>query len=153
MRAAKPERPGTPVAIHAHRWTPAEVSYLTAHANEGAQAVADALGRSVRSVECAASRYRVSLRRRWMCPRCSRVTYVPLSAQTGWCRTCTIEESRDVAVMKYREVMREIGREQARILEAKRARQAVYSDTDRKKNELRRLRGEREEIEKRPAIG
>ena len=103
----------------------------------------DLMGRSVKAVENMASRYGISLRVRYFCPKCSRYVYTPLSPRYGWCRTCSIEESHDNAVMKYREVMREIEREQARILEAKRARQAVYSDTDRKKNELKRLRKQR----------
>lgn len=70
-------------------WTTREIAYMEEHASEGAQAVAAALGRSAESVRQAASRYGVSLRVRWHCPRCGHVVYSPLSARTGWCEACT----------------------------------------------------------------
>ena len=61
-----------------HRWSAREVDYLIANANDGAQAVADALGRTVASVQMKAHRLGISLHPRWMCPRCARWTYRPL---------------------------------------------------------------------------
>lgn len=125
------------------RWRVHEEAYLRDHAGEGAQAIADALGRTVQSVKTHASRMGVSLYRRWHCPRCGRWTYTPLSKWSGWCRKCSIDESADTAAMKNRQIRREVAEERRLIEEAERRRQAIYSDTDRQKNELRRLREER----------
>lgn len=133
-------------------WTTREIGYLHNNACDGVESIAKALNRSVRSVECCASRYGVSLRGRWVCPRCGKATFAPLSPRYGWCRTCCIKKSRDNALQKNRAVRVEIEAEKARLLDAKRARQAVYSDTDRRKNELRRIRESREEGEKRTVI-
>ena len=122
------------------RWTMGEVNYLAAHATEGAEAIAGHLGRSVKSVKCCASKYGISLQVRYFCPRCSRYVLTPLNPRSGWCRTCSIEESHDNAAQKNCEVRSELEAEKLRVLEAKRARQAIYSDTDRMKNELKRLR-------------
>lgn len=122
------------------RWSQREEDYLSAHAGDGAEAVAEALGRSVWSVRCKASEMGVSLVVRYHCPRCGRYTYRPLTKWTGWCRSCSIEESADTAAMKNREIRREIAEEEVRIREAERRRQAIYSDTERGKKKLRKFR-------------
>lgn len=125
------------------RWTETEEAYLRDHAGDGAQAVADALGRTVSGVKTHASRMGVSLYKRWHCPKCGRYTYKPLSKWSGWCRKCSIEESGDTAALKNKQIRKEVEEERGRIREAEQRRQAIYSDTDRQKKELRRLRGGR----------
>jgi len=125
------------------RWTTREVSYLAAHATEGAEAIAAHLGRSVKSVKCCAARYGISLQVRYFCPRCSRYVLAPLSPKSGWCRTCSIRESHDNAAQKNNEVRKELEAEQRRIADAERERQAIYSDTDRVKGKLKRLKAKR----------
>lgn len=71
------------------RWTVNEVRYLEAHAHEGADAVAIALGRSRSAVKHQAAAYGISLRRRWFCPKCGKWAYKPLNGRTGWCAACT----------------------------------------------------------------
>lgn len=122
------------------RWTTSEVNYLAAHATEGAEAIASRLGRSIKSVKSMASNYGISLQVRYYCPRCCRYVLTPLSPHSGWCRTCSIEESHDNAAQKNCDVRRELEAERIRIREAERRRQKVYSDTDKRKNELKRLR-------------
>lgn len=122
------------------RWTRREEAYLSDHAGDGSRAVAEALGRSTASVKVHASRLGISLRLSTICPRCGHVTHSPLVKWSGWCRKCSVDESADRAALKNRRVRAEIEEERRRILDAERRRQAIYSDTDRKKNELRRLR-------------
>ena len=121
-------------------WTTKEIEYVCAHATDGAQAIAQVLGRSEKAVVNIASKYGVSLRRRYFCPSCSRYVLTPLSPKTGWCRVCSIRESRDNAARKNCEIRRELKREQLRVIEAKRARQLIYSDTDRMKGKIKRLK-------------
>ena len=125
------------------RWKAHEESYLQEHAGDGAQAIADALGRSIQSVKSHASRMGVSLCVRWHCPKCGKYTYKPLTKWSGWCRRCSIEESADTAAMKNRKIRREVAEEKEAIKAEERRRQMIYSDTDRQKKELRRLREER----------
>lgn len=122
------------------RWSEREEEYLEAHAADGAASVAEALGRSISSVQTHASRMGVSLVRRWLCPNCGRHTYRPLSKRTGWCRRCSIEASADTAAMKNRAIRREVAEEKEAIRKEEKRRQMIYSDTDRQKRELRRLR-------------
>ena len=122
------------------RWSQSEEDYLTAHAGDGAAAIAEALGRTVSSVKTHASRMGLSLVIRYHCPRCGKYTYRPLTKWTGWCRSCSIEESADTAALKNKQIRREIAEEEVRIKGAERRRQAIYSDTDRAKRKLRRLR-------------
>ncbi len=122
------------------RWSQAEEDYLRKNAGNGAQAVAEVLGRSVRAVQCKASEMGVSLVVRYHCPRCGKTTYRPLSTRTGWCRKCSIDESADAAALKNRRIRKEIADEEVRIREAERRRQAIYSDTDREKRKLRKFR-------------
>ena len=125
------------------RWMDHEEAYLQNHAGDGAQAIADALGRTVPSVKTHASRMGISLYKRWHCPNCGHYTYTPLSKWSGWCRKCSIDESADTAALKNKQIRKEVAEERRRIREAEQRRQAIYSDTDRQKKELRRLREER----------
>ena len=59
-------------------WTSSEVRYLEEHAGDGAVAIAEALGKSVTAIEVQAHRYGLSLRKRWLCPKCGRETFKPL---------------------------------------------------------------------------
>lgn len=128
----------------AGRWRQWEVTYLHDHAGYGAQSIADRLGRTVQAVERQASRYGVSLRRRWYCPKCSREVYSPLSEWSGWCRRCSIAESKDRASVNNRRVRAELQEERRKVRQAERERQALYSDTHKKRKELRRLRESRQ---------
>lgn len=121
------------------RWKAHEETYLQEHAGDGAQAIAEALGRSVGSVQVHASRMGVSLFKRWHCPNCGKYTYKPLTKWSGWCRKCSIEASADTAAMKNRRIRQEIDEEMAAIRKEERRRQMLYSDTDRQKKELRKL--------------
>ena len=122
------------------RWKKAEETYLTEHAGDGAEAIAKALGRSVSSVKTHASRMGLSLVIRYHCPRCGKYTYTPLTKWSGWCRTCSVRESADTAALKNRRIRKEIAEERSSLEQAKRRRQMIYTDTERKKKELRRLR-------------
>lgn len=110
-------------------WTSGEVAYLEGHASDGAEAIADALDRTVASVQVQASRLGVSLRMSWVCPKCGLRTYRPLSDKTGWCRCCT-KESRLPALAEQADDM---AREAAREREANRARQRQYARKSREK--------------------
>lgn len=125
------------------RWRRYEEEYLKKHAGDGAKEIAEHLGRSVQSVKSHASRIGISLYKRWYCPNCGKYTYKPLTEWSGWCRRCSIEASADTAAMKNREIRKEVEREKAAIREEERRRQMLYSDTNRKKNELKKLREER----------
>jgi len=125
------------------RWRRYEEEYLERHAGDGSVAIAEHLGRTVSSVKSHASRMGISLCKRWHCPKCGRYTFKPLTEWSGWCRRCSIEASADTAAMKNREIRREVEREKAAIREEERRRQMLYSDTNRQKNELRRLREKR----------
>lgn len=129
------------------RWRPHEEAYLQEHAGDGAQAIAESLGRTVKSVQVHASRMGVSLYRRWHCPNCGRYTYKPLSRWSGWCRRCSIEASADTAAMKNKRIRQEVAEEKEAIRKEERRRQMIYSDTDRQKRELRRLRETRKRNE------
>lgn len=93
------------------QWTMREIRYLDEHANEGAEAIAEALGRTYSSVVQQAHSRGVSLKRRWICPRCGATVRNPLNAQTGWCVLCTKEEHvkhlREEAEQARREAKRE----------------------------------------------
>lgn len=130
------------------RWKQWETEYLTSHAGDGAEPIAKKLGRTKRAVEVMASRLGVSLRRTWYCPRCGRNVYAPLSQWSGWCRRCSVSESKDGAAIKNREIRKEIAQERRSVQQVERERQAIYEDTRRKKKELRKLRESREVNEK-----
>ncbi len=122
------------------RWSRWEVDFLMAHAGEGAEAVAERTGRSAHAVEVMASRLGISLARRWECPRCGKVTYLPLSPKTGACRTCTVEETLGKARADNAEAKRALAKEKAAIAKAERERQALYSSTCHHRRKIRRLR-------------
>ena len=84
-------------------WTTDEIRYLEEHQGEGAMAIAEALGRTVISVQVQACRYGISLVPRWRCPKCGAVTRKPLSSITGWCANCTKEARRDRIAEEVRE--------------------------------------------------
>lgn len=114
------------------RWTMRELEYLRDHADDGASVVARRLNRTIRSVYDQASRYGISLRRRWACPRCgSRVTR-PLDPRTGWCRACSMEVRRRELEERTREMEEEAEREEAE----RKARQALYARRSRIKRRL-----------------
>lgn len=82
-------------------WTTAELKTLEDHACDGIEALSKLLPkRSESSIRKAASRYGVSIARRWYCPMCNREVTTPLKPSTGWCRECskkrTIEENQRV---------------------------------------------------------
>lgn len=105
------------------RWYTAEIKYLEDHANDGAEAIAKALGRSVQSVKIQASRYGVSLKQRWQCPKCGRLSAKPLSPKTGWCVNCTKERRIDELAEEVRELEEEVMREKRN----NRERQRLYN--------------------------
>lgn len=131
------------------RWKDWELEYLNAHAGDGAQAIANRLGRTKRAVEVMASKERISLCKSWICPRCGRKVYTPLTNWSGWCRRCSIQETRDRAAEANRRVRAEIKEERRLEKIAAKERQAIYQDTSRKRLELRRLRESRERKENR----
>lgn len=122
------------------RWKAWEIDYLYEHAGDGAEAIANYLNRSKRAVECQATRYGISLRKSWLCPRCGQTTYFPLTSWSGWCRKCSVAESKDKAAIKNRQIERELQDERRKIRDAERERQALYEDTRRKKKKLRNFR-------------
>lgn len=112
------------------QWTTKDLAYLEEHAAEGALAVAIALNRSVSSVKHQASRYGISLRRRWLCRRCGCVTFSAPSPKTGWCVSCTREAQADEIASQIHLMEAERERE----LRATRRRQALYSKKNRRKD-------------------
>lgn len=105
------------------RWYTAEIKYLEEHANEGAEAIAKALKRSVRSVEHQASQYGISLRKTWQCPKCGQLTARPLSSKTGWCSNCTKEQNIERLASEVRQLEEEVEREKRN----NRERQRLYN--------------------------
>lgn len=65
----------------------------------------------------------LSLRMRWQCPRCGRMTYQPLNRVTGWCSCCT----KEVHARELREQAIEMEEEAVRERDANRERQRWYS--------------------------
>lgn len=112
------------------RWSSREIAYLEDHAHEGAETIALALGRSVTSVQWQASRYGISLKRRWQCPLCGTWSAKPPSKRTGWCPTCTKARQRENLEREAMELERQVMRER----EENRKRQAIYSKKNRLKN-------------------
>lgn len=121
------------------RWQEWEFDYLRKHAGDGAEAIAEKLGRSKGAVKIMASRERISLSRHWTCPRCGRKTYQPLVAWSGWCRRCTISETRDTAALVNRKARLELKREEEGIDDLERERCALYVDTNKTRKKLRRF--------------
>lgn len=88
------------------KWTTREIKYLEDHAEDGAEAIAEALGRSVQSVKAQAKRFGLSLRRAWQCPKCGMHVHTPLSPKTGWCQSCTLEHRNERIAEQVRELPR-----------------------------------------------
>ena len=116
------------------KWTSREIKYLEDHADEGAEAVASALGRSVQSVKAQAKRYGLSLRRAWQCPKCGMRVHTPLSTKTGWCVICTRESRNDRIAEEVRLLNEEVRREER----ANRERQRLYSAKHRVRKKLKK---------------
>lgn len=112
-------------------WTTREVAYLRTHAHEGARAVAEALRKTESACEHKARREGISLRRRWLCPKCGMTTFRPLRKSTGWCACCTKEARAE----EIAEQVREMEAEEVRDRRADRERQRLYN---RKYNARRR---------------
>lgn len=113
-------------------WTSSEVRYLEEHAGDGAEAIAKALGKSVKAVKNQAMRYGLSLRKRWLCPKCGRETFKPLSNRTGWCVSCTREQRAAEIAEQVRAMEEEVRRED----KANRERQRLYSRKYRAKKQI-----------------
>lgn len=116
------------------KWTTREIKYLEDHADDGAEAVASALGRSVQSVKAQAKRYGLSLRRAWQCPKCGMRVHTPLSSKTGWCVSCTRELRNERIAEEVRELQEEVRREER----VNRERQRLYSAKHRAKKKLKK---------------
>lgn len=134
-------------------WTTDEVRYLYDNAHDGAEAIAEALGRTARAVERQAGRYGVSLRRLWTCTACGRLTTTPPSPVTGWCRCCSLREEQRRARERLDEYKLLCEEEQRRCREEERARQALYSQTHRVKARLVELRDGGAQQKTRPPAG
>lgn len=126
-------------------WTSSEVRYLEEHAGDGAEAIAKALGKSVKAVKNQAMRYGLSLRKRWLCPKCGRETFKPLSNRTGWCVSCTREQRASEIAEQVRAMEEEVRRED----KANKERQRLYSRKYRAKKQIDGtfLRPEKKETE------
>lgn len=120
------------------RWTTRELQYLEDHAQDGAEAIAQALGCSTKAVQWQAHTYGISLRRKWQCPRCGHWSYKPLNPKTGWCATCTKAERRTAIEDEVRQMREEEMREQ----EENRRRQALYA----KKHRMKKKKANRKSI-------
>lgn len=99
------------------------------HASEGAEEIAKALGRTKSAVKAVAHREGISLVEFWVCPRCSRKTFHPLRVRTGWCRRCSLQESKDSAAIANRRARLEAMCEDQEIDYLEHERQALYTDT------------------------
>lgn len=126
-------------------WTSSEVRYLEEHAGDGAAAIAEALGKSVTAIEVQAHRYGLSLRKRWLCPKCGMETFKPLSNRTGWCVSCTREQRAAKIAEQVRAMEEEVRRED----KANKERQRLYSRKYRAKKQINEnfLKVEDEETE------
>lgn len=113
-------------------WTSSEVRYLEEHAGDGAEAIAKALGKSVKAVKNQAMRYGLSLRKRCLCPKCGRETFKPLSNRTGWCVSCTREQRASEIAEQVRAMEEEVRRED----KANKERQRLYSRKYRAKKQI-----------------
>lgn len=117
------------------KWTTREIKYLEGHATDGAEAIAEKLGRSVESVKCQARRYAVSLRKSWMCPKCGKRSSRPLSTRTGWCAACTKEKRREFLAEQVRMLEEEVMRNEREDKE----RQRIYSRKSRIVKKLKKM--------------
>lgn len=114
------------------RWTTRELQVLAAYGSEGAEVVAEMLGRSVASVQVMASRNGISLRPWWVCPKCGRKVFNGLSPSTGWCRSCTRAKRMDEIAEEIQDMKAEAERNKAEEKE----RQRLYAQKYRAKKKL-----------------
>lgn len=110
-------------------WSTREIRYLREHAGDGAKEIAKALGRTTEAVKLQAGKCGISLRQRWMCPKCGRMTFKPLNKANGWCAECT-KEGHVADLREQASAMRE---EAARSKRNDRERQRCYSAKSRAK--------------------
>lgn len=110
-------------------WSTREIRYLKEHASDGAKEIAKALGRTTEAVKLQARKCGISLRQRWMCPKCGRMTFKPLNKANGWCAECTKEGH----VADLREQVSAMREEAARCKRNDRERQRCYSAKSRAK--------------------
>lgn len=101
-------------------WTTWELRYLDEHAEEGAEAIAEALGKTVKAVQWQASQRGVSLAIRYTCPRCGKTTRQPLNARTGFCKLCNLEVHMAQLKEEARREQEEVRKEQALMRERNR---------------------------------
>lgn len=111
-------------------WSTREIRYLREHAGDGAKEIAKALGRTTEAVKLQARKCGISLRQRWMCPKCGRMTFKPLNKANGWCAECT-KEGHVADLREQASAMRE---EAARSKRNDRERQRCYSAKSRAKS-------------------
>lgn len=119
-------------------WTTKDIRYLEEHQSDGAAAIAEALGRTVISVQVQASRHGIPLTPRWQCPKCGATTRSPLNPATGWCANCTKEARRERLEKEVREMEEEVMRAERE----NRARQALYSKKSRVKKKLKSMKND-----------
>lgn len=131
----------------ANRWKTFEYEYLAGHAEDGAEAIARRIGRSRSAVSNMASRLGISLRKYWKCPNCGCEVPTPLSPRTGWCRACSLRDSRDRAAIHNREARLRLQAEERKVKQLERERQNLYSDTNKKLSRFRELRETEENLQ------
>lgn len=111
------------------QWSTRELRYLGEHAGDGAMNIARALGRSTDAVKWQARNCGISLRRRWQCPNCGRMTFKPLNRINGWCVECT----KELHMSDLKEQVDAMREEAARAKRNDRERQRHYSAKSRAK--------------------
>lgn len=120
---------------HRAPWTTAELKALEDHACDGIEALSKLLPkRSESSIRKAASRYGISIARRWYCPMCNREVYVPLKPSTGWCRECSKKRTLDENQRVNRELrLRNLGidSDEPRMAELDKQINTLYQDNSR----------------------
>ena len=96
--------------------------------------------RTVRAVEAHASRLRVSLRRRYECPECGRMT-PSLNRQTGLCPVCNMQYNVEVQRVLYECEKAEMAEScnKARIVELSRQYDALRQKRTRMRKAVRRF--------------
>lgn len=121
-------------------WTVQEVRTLEQHSHEGIGNLKKLLpGRSEHAIKHTASRYGISLVRRWHCPMCNKETLKPLRPSTGWCEKC----SKRYVIERNQERTRElkmknlgIDPQAAEIADLERQLDATYQENSRLKRGL-----------------
>lgn len=120
-------------------WTTDQLDYIRDNAHLGAEAIAQALDKSVGSVRMQASRQAISLRavrQPVTCTLCGRDTYLPVT-QKGHCRRCIAKQSaqrqEERRKLWERRINEAIGREESEVAQYRR-------DTDRHKQYVSRAK-------------